>query len=223
VNVIDDWPSTPEQAVALQLRLAPLVDPHPPADFRPRTAAGLDVAYDERSDRLFAAAVVVDLASLETVDQAVVPGVTDFPYVPGLFAFRELPALLAALERLTVSPDLLICDGQGVAHPRRFGLASHLGVVTGLPSVGVAKTPMGRYDQPGPERGDWTELRDGNDVVGRALRTQPAIKPLFVSIGHRTDLDTACAQVLRLAPKHRQPETTRRADRTCRDALALDR
>ncbi|EWM15731.1 endonuclease V [Kutzneria sp. 744] len=219
--MIDDWPSTPEEAVALQLRMAPLVDPHPPADFRPRTAAGLDVAYAE--DRLCAAVVVVDLASLETVDQAVVPGVTDFPYVPGLFAFRELPALLRALERLTTSPDLLICDGQGVAHPRRFGLASHLGVVTGLPSIGVAKTPMGHYDPPGPERGDWTELRDGDDVVGRALRTQREVKPLFVSIGHRTDLDTASDLVLRLAPRYRQPETTRRADHLCRAALVLDR
>jgi deoxyribonuclease V len=213
----DEWPSTPEEAIALQLRLAPLVDPRPPADFRPRTAAGLDVAYD--GDRLYAAVVVLDITSLETVDQVVVPGGTDFPYVPGLFAFRELPALRAALERLTVSPDLLICDGQGVAHPRRFGLASHLGVVTGLPSIGVAKTPMGHYDPPGPERGDWTELRDGDDVVGRALRTQPAVKPLFVSIGHRMDLDTACAQVLRLAPTYRQPETTRRADQLCRAAL----
>lgn len=219
--MIDDWPGTPDEAVALQLRMAPLVDPHPPAGFAPRTAAGLDVAYDE--DRLAAAVVVVDIASLETVDQVVVPGVTDFPYVPGLFAFRELPALLAALERLTTSPDLLICDGQGVAHPRRFGLASHLGVVTGLPSIGVAKTPMGHYDPPGPERGDWTELKDGDDVVGRALRTQREIKPLFVSIGHRIDLDTACAQVLRLAPKYRQPETTRRADHRCREALVLDR
>jgi deoxyribonuclease V len=213
----DEWPSTPDEAIALQLRLAPLVDPRPPADFRPRTAAGLDVAYD--GDRLYAAVVVLDITSLETVDQVVMPGGTDFPYVPGLFAFRELPALRAALERLTVSPDLLICDGQGVAHPRRFGLASHLGVVTGLPSIGVAKTPMGHYDPPGPERGDWTELRDGDDVVGRALRTQPAVKPLFVSIGHRMDLDTACAQVLRLAPTYRQPETTRRADQLCRAAL----
>jgi deoxyribonuclease V len=213
----DEWPSTPDEAIALQIRLAPLVDPRPPADFRPRTAAGLDVAYD--GDRLYAAVVVLDITSLETVDQVVVPGGTDFPYVPGLFAFRELPALRAALERLTVSPDLLICDGQGVAHPRRFGLASHLGVVTGLPSIGVAKTPMGNYDPPGPERGDWTELRDGDDVVGRALRTQPAVKPLFVSIGHRMDLDTACAQVLRLAPTYRQPETTRRADQLCRAAL----
>jgi deoxyribonuclease V len=213
----DEWPSTPDEAIALQIRLAPLVDPRPPADFRPRTAAGLDVAYD--GDRLYAAVVVLDITSLETVDQVVVPGGTDFPYVPGLFAFRELPALRAALERLTVSPDLLICDGQGVAHPRRFGLASHLGVVTGLPSIGVAKTPMGHYDPPGPERGDWTELRDGDDVVGRALRTQPAVKPLFVSIGHRMDLDTACAQVLRLAPTYRQPETTRRADQLCRAAL----
>jgi deoxyribonuclease V len=218
--MIDDWPSTPDEAVALQLAMAPLVDPHPPAGFAPRTAAGLDVAYDEGSDRLVAAAVVLDIESLETVDQAVAPGVTDFPYVPGLFAFRELPALLAALDRLTVSPDLLICDGQGVAHPRRFGLASHLGVVTGLPSAGVAKTPMGRYDPPGPERGDWTPLRDGDDVVGRALRVQREVKPLFVSVGHRIDLDTVCAQVLRLAPRYRQPETTRRADHLCRAALA---
>jgi deoxyribonuclease V len=217
--VIEQWPATPDEAVALQLRMAPLVDPHPPAGFAPRTAAGLDVAYDEGSDRLFAAVVVLDIASLDPVDQVVVPGVTDFPYVPGLFAFRELPALLTALERLTVSPDLLVCDGQGVAHPRRFGLASHLGVVTGLPSIGAAKTPMGHYDPPGPERGDWTELRDSGDVVGRALRTQREVKPLFVSIGHRVDLDTACAQVLRLTPRYRQPETTRRADRLCRDAL----
>ena len=216
-----DWPKTPDEAIELQRRMAPLVDPHPPAGFRPRTAAGLDVAYDE--DKLFAAVVVVDLASLETVDQVVVPGVTDFPYVPGLFAFRELPALQRALERLTTSPDLLICDGQGVAHPRRFGLASHLGVVTGLPSIGVAKTPMGHYDPPGPDRGDWTALTDGDEVVGRALRTQREVKPLFVSIGHRIDLDTACAQVLALAPKYRQPETTRRADQLCRQAQALDR
>src|SRR6201999_2444431 len=106
LHVIDDWPATPDEAIELQLRMAPLVDPHPPAGFAPRTAAGLDVAYDEKSDRLFAAVGVLDIASLETVAEAVVPGVTDFPYVPGLFAFRELPALLTALERLTVSPDL---------------------------------------------------------------------------------------------------------------------
>jgi len=213
------WPSTPDEAIALQLTMAPLVDPHPPADWQPRTAAGLDVAYD--GDKLCAAVVVVDLTSLETVDQVVVPGGTDFPYVPGLFAFRELPALTSALERLTTSPDVLICDGQGVAHPRRFGLASHLGVVTGLPSIGVAKTPMGQYDPPGPNRGDWTELTDADDVVGRALRTQREVKPLFVSIGHRIDLDTACALVLDLAPKYRQPETTRRADHLCRQALCI--
>lgn len=218
--MIDDWPTTPDDAVRLQLRMAPLVDPRPPAGFDPRTAAGLDVAYDKGSDRLFAAVVVLDIASLDPVDQVVVPGVTDFPYVPGLFAFRELPSLLDALERLKVSPDLLVCDGQGVAHPRRFGLASHLGVVTGLPSIGVAKTPLGPYDPPGPRRGDWSELKDGDEVVGRALRTQREVKPLFVSVGHRIDLATACAQVLRLAPKYRQPETTRRADQFCREALA---
>jgi deoxyribonuclease V len=215
--MIDEWPSSPAAAVELQLRLAPLVDPHPPAGFAPRTAAGLDVAYDEKSDRLAAAVVVLDVASLEPVDRIVMRGVTDFPYVPGLFAFRELPSLLSALERLTVSPDLLICDGQGVAHPRRFGLACHIGVVTGLPSVGVAKTPMGGYEPPADERGAWSPLRDGDEVVARALRTQAQVKPVFVSVGHRIDLDQACEQVLRLAPRYRLPETTRLADRACRD------
>ena len=215
--MIEEWPASPEEAVALQLRLAPLVDQHAPAGFAPRTAAGLDVAYGE--NELAAAVVVLDVESLEPVDRVVVRGVTDFPYVPGLFAFRELPSLVSALERLTVSPDLLICDGQGVAHPRRFGLASHLGVVTGLPSVGVAKTPMGRYEPPADQRGAWTPLRDGDEVVGRALRTQAQVKPVFVSVGHRIDLDTACEQVLRLAPRYRLPETTRLADRACRDGL----
>ncbi|MEU7528341.1 endonuclease V [Saccharothrix sp. NPDC042600] len=201
---------TPEEAVAEQERLRPSVVTEPAPGFAVRHVAGLDVAYAD-DDRVVGAVVVLDAATLETVDAAVVAGVADFPYVPGLFAFRELPTLLAALDRLTVRPDLLVCDGQGLAHPRRFGLACHIGVLTDLPSVGVAKTPMGAFEVPAAERGAWTDLVDDGEVVGRALRTRTGVKPVFVSVGHRIDLDRACAEVLRLC-EVRLPETTRRAD-----------
>ncbi|MFD1146291.1 endonuclease V [Saccharothrix hoggarensis] len=201
---------TPEEAVAEQERLRPLVSTRTDPDLVVRHVAGLDVAYAD-DERLVAAVVVLDADSLTTVDSAVVTGRAEFPYVPGLFAFRELPSLLEALERLTVRPDLLVCDGQGLAHPRRFGLACHIGVLTDLPSVGVAKTPMGRFAMPGDARGSAADLVDDGEVVGRALRTREGVKPVFVSVGHRVDLDRACAEVLRLCVT-RLPETTRRSD-----------
>ncbi|WP_225724914.1 MULTISPECIES: endonuclease V [unclassified Nocardia] len=218
ISIRRPWPTTPEQAVALQDELRPLVDPvNPrPPDFR--TVAGLDSAYAD-SGAVAAAVVVLDCATAESVDSVVVHGRTEFPYVPGLLAFRELPTTVAALEKLSTTPDLLICDGQGLAHPRRFGLACHLGVLTGIPTIGVAKTVWGEYTEPGPERGAATDLVLDGEVVGRALRTRAGVKPVFVSVGHRIDLDTACAQVLALTPKYRIPETTRRADQLCRRAL----
>lgn len=208
---IHEWPSTESEALTIQERLRPFVRfDGEPAEIR--TAAGLDVAYAEGSDRLVAAVTVLDADSLSVVDNAVVHGSTDFPYVPGLFAFREAPSLLRALEKLAVSPDVLVCDGQGLAHPRRFGLACHLGVLTDLPSIGVGKTALGRYEPPGEQRGDWSPLLAGEDVVGRALRTQRGVKPVFVSVGHRFTLEPACDLVLRLAPRYRLPETTRTAD-----------
>lgn len=210
-------------AVAEQRRLAGRVVRKPPPGFAPRIAAGLDVAYaDDAGDgavRLAAAAVCVEIASGVVVDAAVVPGRADFPYVPGLFAYRELPALLAALDRLTVRPDVLVADGHGIAHPRRFGLASHLGVVTGRPSIGVAKNPPGPYAAPGPERGATAPLVEDGDTVGAALRTRTGVKPVFVSVGHLVDLTTACAIVLELCRGTRLPETTRQADRRCRAGL----
>lgn len=210
---------TPEEAVAEQRHLAPRVVRHPPGGFAPRVAAGLDVAYAGETGRLAAAAACVDIETGEVVDRAVVTGATDFPYVPGLFSYRELPSLLEALDALTTTPDVLVCDGQGIAHPRRFGLASHAGVATGIPSIGVGKTAMGEFAPPPPERGAWTPLLDGDEVVGRTLRTQTGVKPLFVSIGHLVDLDTAADLVLRLCRGYRQPETTRAADHLCRQAL----
>jgi deoxyribonuclease V len=221
VTLPHEWPDFVERAVAIQQELRPLVSTVAPETLDVRTVAGLDVAYAEGSSELVAAVVVLDVTELRTVDSAVVAGEARFPYVPGLFAFRELPALVDALERLTVTPDLLVCDGQGLAHPRGFGLACHVGVLTGLPTVGVAKTPLGRYQPPGDQRGDTSPLVvDGSDVVGRVLRTQRGVKPVFVSVGHLIDLDRACSEVLRITPRYRLPETTRQADHLCRQALA---
>ncbi|MET8280235.1 deoxyribonuclease V [Micromonospora sp. NPDC005174] len=214
-------PLSVAEAVAVQEELRPLVDLVGPGPLAPETVAGLDVAYADSGDLLAAAVTVLDARTLAVVDTAVSVGRPAFPYVPGLFAFREVPALLAALNTLATIPDLLVCDGHGVAHPRRFGLACHLGVVTGLPAIGVGKTPLvGEWDAPAAERGAWSALRDGGEVVGRVLRTQDGVKPVFVSVGHRMSLENATARVLALTPRYRLPETTRTADRLCRDALA---
>jgi deoxyribonuclease V len=225
-----------DEAIALQERLRAQVDTVGPGPQHPRFVAGLDVAYD--GDEYAAAVVVLEVlrapagaeagpqpvgrgsVELREVERAVVRGRTSFPYVPGLFAFREVPGLLDALERLQVTPDLLVCDGQGLAHPRRFGLACHLGVVTGLPSIGVGKTAfVGEWDEPGLLRGNASDLMLDEEVVGKVLRTQNKIKPVFVSVGHRVSLATAVERVLELASRYRLPETTRAADRACRDGL----
>ncbi|MGK8555755.1 endonuclease V [Nocardia gipuzkoensis] len=212
------WPATAEAAMAMQDDLRPLVDPVTPPGTRFRTVAGLDSAYHD-TGAVAAAVVVLDATTLRPVSSAVAHGVAAFPYVPGLLAFREIPTTLAALEKLDTAPDLLICDGQGLAHPRRFGLACHLGLLTGVPTIGVAKTVWGDYTEPGPHRGAATDITIDHEVVGRALRTRTGVKPVFVSVGHRIDLDTACAQVLAMTPRYRLPETTRHADQLCRAAL----
>jgi deoxyribonuclease V len=183
--------------------------------------------------------VVLDLTDpgLPVLAEVTATGPVDFPYVPGLLAFRELPTLVSALERLPLTPDVLICDGYGLAHPRRFGLACHLGVLTGQPTFGVAKTAFtARYDVPGTERGDWSQLRadeeetssregvsarEGDEpaVLGRVVRTQRDVKPVFVSVGSGIGLSQAYELTLRLATEFRLPETTRRADHLCRRAL----
>ncbi|MGW8065554.1 endonuclease V [Streptomyces ziwulingensis] len=221
VQIPDDWPATGERARAVQdgLRARVVLDePGPP----PGTGrvTGVDVAYDDARDVVAAAAVVLDAATLAVVAEATAVGRISFPYVPGLLAFREIPAVLAALEALPCAPGLVVCDGYGLAHPRRFGLASHLGVLTGLPTIGVAKNPFTfTYDDPGAVRGSTSPLLSGTEEVGRAVRTRDGVKPVFVSVGHRVSLANACAHTLALAPAHRLPETTRRADALCREAL----
>ncbi|MEV4073737.1 endonuclease V [Nonomuraea fuscirosea] len=214
VNQLHPWPASIAEAEAVQDRLRGQVELTGPDTFA--LVAGLDVHY-HGDDEVTAAVVVLDAATLEPVEQVVAHGKAAFPYVPGLFAFRELPALVEALERLTVTPDLLVCDGYGLAHPRGFGLACHLGVLTGLPSVGVGKTPfVGTHEPPGQERGAWTPIVHEGAVVGRALRTRRGVRPVYVSQGHRISLGTATGEVLRLAARYRLPEPIRHADHLAR-------
>lgn len=181
---------------------------------RVRRVAGVDVAFEKGGTVTRAAVVVLSWPGLEVVDAAVARRETSFPYVPGLLSFRELPAVLDAAERLTCWPDLWLCDGQGIAHPRRFGIASHLGVLLDTPAIGVGKSRLvGEHDEPGPKRGGWAPLMDDRERIGAVLRTRDGVRPLYISVGHRIALPTAVNWVLRCAPKYRLPETTRQADR----------
>ncbi|WP_205326253.1 endonuclease V [Glycomyces sp. YM15] len=213
-------PSDEAEAVAMQTELAGCVvvaDDDSPIE----TIAGLDIAYDKHGDTAIATAVVLRRGDLDVLDRSVVRGASDFPYVPGLLAFRELPLLLKAIEALSVTPDLYVCDGYGLTHPRRFGLACHLGVVLDAPAIGVAKNPPHLpVEAPGPERGAWTAITASGETVGCALRTQDGVKPVYVSVGHRSTLSTARDLVLELAPTYRLPEPIRAADQLGRRRLA---
>ncbi len=206
------WDLSVAEARAVQLDLAARVERVDRLGVV-RTVAGVDVAYG-RGNPLRAAAVVLAFDSLKTLGAAAVTMEARFPYVPGYLSFREIPAVLAVLDRLAVRPDILLCDGQGIAHPRRFGLASHLGVVTGLPTIGVAKSRLvGEHGEPGGARGDWAPLMDQGEIIGAVLRTRVGVKPVYVSIGHRVGLKTAIRFVLACTTRFRLPETTRAADR----------
>jgi len=177
-----------------------------------RTVAGIDIGFEDDGRITRAAAVVLDFPSLAPREQALVRTRTRFPYVPGYLSFREIPAALAALAKLTVRPDLILCDGQGLAHPRRFGLACHLGVLTGIATIGVAKSRLIGTHATLPEtRGSWVPLRDGTETIGAVLRTRAGVRPVYVSIGHRVSLRKAIDYVMRCTTRFRLPETTRRA------------
>ena len=207
------WDVTPRQARAIQERLCRLVETSDRLA-EVATVAGVDVGFDKREGLTRAAVAVLTFPQLEPVEQAVITQPTRFPYVPGLLSFREAPAILAALERLDRLPDVLLCDGQGVAHPRRFGIACHLGVLTDIPSIGVAKKRLiGNHDEPSDSRGDWVALEHRGETVGAVLRTRPGVKPIYVSSGHRVSLSTAVELVMGCTTRYRLPETTRLADR----------
>jgi deoxyribonuclease V len=213
------WPRSPRAAIALQDELRGRVERQDRLG-PVRRVAGADVGFEESGRITRAAVVVLSLPELEVQDWAVARRRTRFPYVPGLLSFREAPAVLAAMKKLDVAPDLLLCDGQGIAHPRRFGLASHIGLLLDLPTIGIAKSRLiGTHAEPGPEKGDWAPLVDGDETVGAVLRTRANVRPVYVSIGHRVSLMTAIDYVLQATPRYRLPETTREADRLSRGRL----
>jgi deoxyribonuclease V len=205
------WPTTLEEAMAVQQQLrSQVITEDRLGDVR--YVAGIDCGFEEDGTITRAAVAVLSFPDLALVDQSIARQPTTMPYVPGFLSFREVPAVLHALRALTTTPDLLLCDGQGLAHPRRFGLACHIGLLTGVPAIGVAKTLLvGRHGPLVDERGAWEPLVDRKEVIGAALRTRPGTKPLFISIGHKITLLTAIEYVMRCTTKYRLPETTRRA------------
>lgn len=208
-----DWPATVAEARAIQERLRDRVITRD-ALGEVRRVAGVDVGFEEEGTMTRAAVVVLEFPSLASGAHAVARRKTRFPYVPGYLSFRETPAVLAAFTKLTVAPDLLLCDAHGFAHPRRFGLACHLGVLLDLPTIGVAKSRLiGEHARLARQRGAWTPLMDSGEEIGAVLRTRTDVRPVYVSIGHRVSLPTAIAYVLSCTPRYRLPETTRAAHR----------
>ena len=212
------WPTTLQQARDLQLQMRDQVVLHPPGGFAPRRVAGADVSFDRGGSHGYAAVVVLDAETLETVEEATAVAPLEFPYVPGFLSFRELPVLDAAWRQLSAKPDLVVFDGQGLAHPRRFGIACHGGVLWDVPAIGCAKSLLvGSHAELGEARGSTASLLHHGEQVGAALRTRAAVKPVYVSPGHRIDFDAVAEWVLRLAPRFREPETTRQAHRRVND------
>ena len=207
------WDASPKEAAAIQDQLGQLVIAED--DFGTvRTVAGIDIGFEADNTVTRAAVVVLSYPDLGLLDQAVAKRPTTFPYVPGLLSFRETPAALEALEKLAIHPDLMLCDGQGRAHPRRFGLACHIGLLSNIPAIGVAKSRLiGEHGEVGEERGSQQPLIHNGEKIGMVLRTRTNVKPLYISVGHRISLETAMDYVLRCAPKYRLPETTRQADK----------
>jgi len=176
--------------------------------------AGVDVGFEDGGRTTRAAAAVLTFPSLQLETAAIARQPTRFPYVPGLLSFREAPAVLAAMEQLEMPPDLLLCDGQGIAHPRRLGIASHLGLLLDIPSIGVAKTRLvGTHREVPDKRGAWVPLKVGKETIGAVLRTRLGVKPLYISPGHRICLESAIDWVMACLTRYRLPETTRWAHR----------
>ena len=218
------WSVPVAEAMEIQRRLRAHLVPHPPPGLAPALVAGADVSMEREGDRGYAGIVSIDLSTLDTAEEASATAALGFPYVPGLLSFRELPAVAAAWERLERRPDVLIFDGAGYAHPRRFGLACHGGMLFDVPSIGCAKSLLvGVHEPLGEERGATAPIVHRGEVVGMAVRTRAGVAPLYVSIGHLMDLPTAVALVLRLAPRFREPETTRRAHQLVNRLRRADR
>ena len=214
------WDVSPKEAVSLQRRLAPMVDRTGALPVGPGRVAGLDISPPGPDGMVTAAAVVVSYPAMEVEEVSVAQGVPGFPYVPGLLSFRETPVLVDALEGLRVAPDLIIADGQGLAHPRRFGLACHIGVIADTPTLGCAKSRLwGEHGPVEPQRGSRVLLVDGDEVIGVVLRTRDGVKPVYVSVGHKLDLASAAEWVLACCGRFRLPEPSRLAHKAAAGLL----
>ena len=208
---LHSWDLTPSEAIAVQQQLRSRVRLEPLRG-EIKTIAGADISFNKFSEVVYAGIVVLSLPDLRIVESVGVRSVSEFPYVPGLLSFREAPSLLEAWEKLRTKPDVLMLDGQGIAHPRRLGIASHIGVLLDWPTIGCAKSILtGRHGELGLDAGSRAPLLDRGEQIGFALRTKKNVSPVYVSPGHLTDLDSAVELTLRTVTKYRQPEPTRQA------------
>jgi deoxyribonuclease V len=213
INQRHAWPLTVEEATVIQQQLAVEVITEDQLG-TVQYVAGVDVGFEEAGSVTRAAVAVLSFPELELKEHAIAYRPTTFPYIPGFLSFREIPAVLDALEKVTLTPDLILCDGQGIAHPRRLGIACHLGVLIDLPTIGVAKSLLiGKHSELPETRGSWQPLLHRGETIGAVLRTRTGVKPVYVSSGHRISLPTAIDYVMRCTPKYRLPETTRWADK----------
>jgi deoxyribonuclease V len=212
------WTLTLEEAIAIQEQMQAEVITLDQFQEPVQYVAGVDMGFEADGTISRAAVAVLSFPELELQETSIVRRPTSFPYIPGFLSFREIPAVLDALEKIKITPDLILCDGQGTAHPRRFGIACHLGVIIDIPTIGVAKSLLiGKHEELADTRGSWQPLIHKDEIIGAVLRTRVGVKPVYVSSGHRISLPTAIDYVLRCTPKYRLPETTRIADKLASD------
>ena len=222
VQNLHGWDVTPSQARGLQLSLAGQISLSPMRK-KIRFVAGLDCSLNKRRGRIYAAAVVFSFPDLALIETANAELPLEFPYVPGLLSFREIPVCLEAARKLKQAPDVWLIDGQGIAHPRRLGLASHLGLFLNTPTIGCAKSRLiGTFDEPNPEKGSYSWLYDKDEKIGAVLRTRTGVKPLFISPGHLCSFEDAIYYTLACTTKYRLPEPTRIAHQTVGKLNATD-
>jgi deoxyribonuclease V len=217
INYDRPWAKTPEEAKAVQLELRSQVIREDRFD-RINYVAGVDVGFEDNYTITQAAVAILTFPDLQLVEVAIAKIPTTFPYIPGFLSFREIPAILKALEKTKITPDMILCDGQGLAHPRRFGLACHLGVILDAVTIGVAKSLfVGTHEELPPLKGSWKPLIHKEEMVGAVVRSRTNVNPLYVSIGHRISLNSAIDYTLKCTTKYRLPETTRLADKLSRE------
>jgi deoxyribonuclease V len=208
---LHEWDLSCKEAIEIQRQLASQVR-FAAMKKRPKIIAGLDCAFSKDGKRIFASAVVIDLSDFSIIETTTAARKVDFPYIPGLLSFREAPVCIDAIEKLKTTPDVFIVDGQGIAHPRRLGIASHIGLLIDKPTIGCAKSRLiGTFEEPGSKKGSRNPLVDSGEEIGAVLRTRTDVKPVYVSVGHKCTLDDAISIVLGCTTKYRLPEPSRLA------------